>query len=290
MLSLVSRTAAAAVVVSVLASQPAAALNILLSNDDGFDAPGIEALASVLKKDGHTVTVVAPSGNRSGSSAAITFVPFLVEKKGARVYSVDGTPATSTMFGLAHILKTAPDLVVSGINEGANIGNATVISGTVGNAVVAITQLPEPIPAIAVSTNLVDDADPDSKANREHYEDVAEFVAKLVARLTRNGKLYGLTPGLGLNVNYPALAPNEVKGVRIAVQGRAPLFTWGFAEVGEGTFTFSASAPPDVKDVPNSDATLFREGFVTVVPIDGDYTADLADRKRIAALLKTLRP
>jgi 5'-nucleotidase len=181
--------------ITILAlATPANALNILLSNDDGYNAPGIVALKDALVKDGHKVTIVAPSSNRSGSSTALTFGPFEVIKISSDVYSLDSTPANTVKFGV-FILKGAdrPDLIVSGINSGANIGPSTVVSGTVGNVIAGIEEIDAPIPGIAFSTNLVD-PDVTSKPNQRHFCRVAAFAAKLVHRFTRTGEVKGLEP------------------------------------------------------------------------------------------------
>ena len=127
--------------------------------------------------------------------------------------------------GVAELLtgRSKPDLVLSGINSGANIGPRTVISGAVGNVIAAISELDAPIPGIAFSTDLVD-ADPLSDADRRHFAQVAAFAARLVARLTRNGKIVGLDPGEGMKINYPPLARHLVESVRSAQHGFAPVF------------------------------------------------------------------
>ncbi len=278
---------------AVLLSGPASALNILLSNDDGFDAPGIQALRTALSAAGHKVTIVAPSSNRSGSSTALTVGLFTVSKVSADVYSVDATPAMTVKFGVAAVLTGGnhPDLVVSGINSGANIGPSALISGTVGNVIAAITQLDRPIPGIAFSTDLLD-PDPVSAANLKHFADVAQFAARVVRRLTRNGKLVGLEPGQGININYPPLPPRQTKGVAFAQQGFAPVFTNSFQETAPGSgswFWFPALLEPK-KDVPRSDTVLFNRGFVTMVPIDADLTADARVHRQLGRFLDGIRP
>jgi 5'/3'-nucleotidase SurE len=266
-------------------------LNILLSNDDGFDAPGIQAMQAAFKAAGHKVTIVGPKGNRSGSSTALTIGLFGVEKIADDVYSVDTTPAMTVKFGVAEILtgKNKPDLILSGINSGANIGPSTVISGTVGNVIAAITQLDRPIPAIAFSTDLVD-PDPTSAANREHFAEVAKFAVRVVRRLTRNGKLVGLDPGEGMNINYPPLSRHAVKGVCFAQQGFAPVFTNTFTEVAPGQWFWSPALLEPKRDVPRSDTILFERGFITLVVVDADYTASAAAYHELAPYFQGLRP
>ena len=269
---------------------PANAVKILLSNDDGYNAPGIVALYDALVAAGHTVTIVAPDGNRSGSSTALTFGPFEVQQKASNIYSTGGTPANSVKFGVWLLTgANRPELVVSGINSGANIGPSTVISGTVGNAIAAIEEVDKPIPAIAFSTDLVEPG-ASTPANVAHFQDVAKFAAKLVQRFTWTGKVRGLEPGLALNVNYPALAPNKVKGVRLANQGLTPNFTNVYNQI-DATHYSLASTPIQVtQDRKDSDTILFQKGFVTIVPIDGDYTASVHEKLHVLPYLISLRP
>src|SRR5262249_34139975 len=160
------------------------------------DAPGIVAMRAALKAAGHQVTVVAPDGNRSGSSTALTFGPFTVSQKASDIYALSSPPATTVLFGVTEVLEHAPDLIVSG----ANTGPSTVISGTVGNVIAGLTQLNSSIPGIAFSTDLVEAGDANSAANRAHFEDVAKFAARLVTRMENTNSLSRLGPHVGLNV------------------------------------------------------------------------------------------
>ena len=114
-------------------------LRILLTNDDGYNTPGIQAVRSALLESGHDVTLVAPLENQSGSGARVTSSGVLQYKQQSDgVWSVDGSPADSVLVGLLHIMKEqAPDLVISGANFGQNPGYA-INSGTVGAATVAM--------------------------------------------------------------------------------------------------------------------------------------------------------
>lgn len=273
-----------------LASLPALALEVLLTNDDGFDAPGIEALRAALVREGHDVTLFAPSSNRSGSSASLTLSdPIRVRRVAPKVFSVDASPASTVILGTARFVRD-PDLIVSGINNGANIGPSTTISGTVGATIAAISQIRAPTPAIAVSTDLPGGDDPRSARNLQHFRRVADFTARLVRRFVRDGRVVGLEGGEALNVNYPPLAPAAVRGVRVAVQGQTLLFAPSFEQVSPGVFRSNARPVRPTRDVPRSDSVLFYRGFVTVVPIDGDYTADADVFPRVGGRLTALRP
>ncbi len=297
---------------SIAFASGSSALVVALSNDDGWDAPGIQAMRVALEADGHTVTLAGPLDEQSGSSAANNFVSDLVIKKeSANEYSValaGGTegaePATSALIaiGIARDANggVAPDLLVSGINSGANIGAATQLSGTVGGTIVAIANgLNGSIPAIGISTDEpCDEDDPPGgdlpacvAANAAHYADVADFLAGFIAYLElKPGFLaseLGLLPkGVALNVNYPPLPPGSIQGVSLNVQGRTlilggvPLdidfrcFACAFIPVGATSPGGIGGAGFDpTPDASGSDSASFGAGFITVVPIEADYTA-----------------
>ncbi len=109
-------------------------MHLLITNDDGIDAPGIQLLAEVLREK-HRVTIVAPSANMSGASQSITVVrPVVVRKRGDQAWAVDGTPADCVRIGALRLCDDKPDLIVSGINLGANLGTDIIYSGTAGAA------------------------------------------------------------------------------------------------------------------------------------------------------------
>lgn len=220
-------TSAAIVLVTTI-SAPSWALNIVLSNDDGFESANIRALYAELKAAGHDVVLSAPTQNNSGKGGAMDFLhpmkPLTTNtrydtvKAGAPgagadpqdpdIFYVDGTPVMAMLYGIDVVAtqrwKAPPDLVISGPNEGANTGAIVATSGTFNNAVFAVNR---GIPAIAVSyaglggrsyTKLSDGA--------PEYR-VAKLVVKLVAQLVANRSSDGrlLPPGIGLNVNIPVL-------------------------------------------------------------------------------------
>jgi len=304
----------------------ATALNIALSNDDGWDAPGIQAMKAALVADGHTVSLAAPLDEQSGSSAAINTTSDLVvvkqrDDEGANEFSVataGGTegaePATSALIAIdisQQLTGQAPDLVVSGINGGANVGSATQISGTVGGAIATIAHgLNGSLPAIAISTDEVCDPetaeDPDAceAENAAHFANVASFMADFIAHLeTKPGNLSnesGLLPaGVALNINYPPIPPEAIQGLALSNQGK--VFNFGgvplnlefrcfgpcnFLPVGVPTVGGIGGAGFDpTPDVADSDVTNFNAGFITVVPIQADYTADPGTKNSFSSVL-----
>jgi 5'/3'-nucleotidase SurE len=258
----------------------ASTLNILLTNDDGYDTPGIVALHRALTAAGHRVKRVAPAENQSGSSASLSLSDVIVthvpDEEFSDVYAVTTTPATTVLLGGTTLFPPEQQLhlVVSGINEGANLGPATPISGTVGAVIAGLRLLQPQVPGIAVSTNPLND-EPRSAENLALLERIGSFVARLIGRLQEGacGRNSLLPPNTALNVNYPPLAPAQIRGVRLASQGRAPYFRLSFQALEGGLHVPSFGSPELAEDSPDADTRLFNEGWVTVVPLDGDYTA-----------------
>ncbi|MCE2391445.1 MAG: hypothetical protein J4G09_08180 [Proteobacteria bacterium] len=267
----------------VRAEAGASGLHILLTNDDGIEAVGLQTLKTALRDAGHRVTVLAPNRNYSGSSASVGFGPVAVEEVGPGEYAADASPATCALLGLtAWADPERPfDLLVSGTNLGANAGPATGISGTVGATTIAASGMAGAVPAIAFSStppgDLAEAAAADPETHRRHFRNVAEFAVRLIDRLAERRDPAGalLAPGLRLNVNYPSLEPRAVAGVKIAVQGRGTPFAIVFEEKRPGLFApgFAAAESARTPDVPDSDAAGLAEGYVTIVPLDTDYTA-----------------
>jgi 5'-nucleotidase len=174
---------------------------ILVTNDDGIQAPGLRCLEKSLAAVGE-VTVVAPDREMSASSQAIsTHTPLRVHQVEKGHYAVSGTPADTVIIALYYLLARKPDLVVSGINPGGNLGESVVYSGTVAAAMEGALH---GIPSFAVSL-----------ATRKHldFSSTAAFAAQLAAKVLEEG----LPPGVMLNVNVPR---GEVRGVRLARQSQ----------------------------------------------------------------------
>lgn len=185
--------------------------HILVSNDDGIDAPGIEALVGELKKIG-AVTVVAPDRQQSAVGHAITMnFPLRVKKffKNGRFfgYAVEGTPADAVKLAVRALLPCKPDLLISGINHGSNTAISVIYSGTVSAATEGTIL---GIPSIAVSLTTFGKAD-------------FSFSASFARRLARLVMRKGLPQGTLLNVNIPPVRRSEVRGVLVTRQGKS---TW----------------------------------------------------------------
>jgi 5'-nucleotidase len=174
---------------------------ILITNDDGINAPGIIALEHSLAPLGE-VTVIAPEREMSATSQSISLhTPLRIHRIDDRHYGVGGTPADSVILALYKILPQRPDLVVSGINPGGNMGENVVYSGTVGGANEAAVH---GVPSFAISLASRKDLD---------FSNAAAFAAKLSAKILEEG----LEPGTCLNVNVPR---GEVRGARVTRQSQ----------------------------------------------------------------------
>lgn len=238
-------------------------MRILISNDDGWQAEGIRVLAERLKKVGKVV-VVAPDRQRSAAGHGITlhrplFVQYHKLCEGVDAYAVSGTPADCVKIGINEIMKDAPpDLVVSGINEGSNLGNDVMYSGTVSAAIEGAIQ---GIPSIAVSQ---------CGTGHFDYTGAAEFTAKLITQVLQ----HGIPKDTVLNVNYPPIKPDAVQGVKIVTLGERRYhndFQKRYSPRGEAYYWLAG----DLKDLdvaPDSDIQAIKDGYIAVSPVHFDFT------------------
>jgi 5'-nucleotidase len=266
------------------ADAPDTTLRILLMNDDGVDAPGIRVMRAALEKEGHRLIVVAPSGNRSGASVSITTSGSIALREvETDVWSVDGTPADCARLAATRILEEPVDLAISGVNFGQNIGIGTISSGTVGAALTA-TSLG--IPAIAISQAV----DPEDVRNTvAYYPDAAAFVVELVAQLAAGrGEGPILPEGVTLNVNNPPLHRADLKGVRLTVQGRSTLYTIVYTTADDGSILMGFRPSTQPETVENADTTAIAEGYVSITPLDGTWTATADELKSLEPLARSL--
>jgi len=189
-------------------------MRVLISNDDGIHAPGILALQKYLSKVAD-VYVVAPLEEKSTTGHSLTLhKPLRLHSFGNRRWAVTGSPADCVYLGIREVMKKKPDLVVSGINRGANMGQDVYYSGTVSAAREASIL---GIPSLAVSLD-VDffRSAPDVPA---HYDSAGRMAVKVIQKLSKEGKRLGIPPHTLLNLNVPDLPFRELKGIRLARQG-----------------------------------------------------------------------
>jgi 5'-nucleotidase len=179
-------------------------MKILVSNDDGYFAPGITLLAEALRELGE-VTVVAPERDRSGASNSLTLDrPLIVRRAANGFISVNGTPTDCVHIAVTGLLEFTPDVIVSGINLGANMGDDTIYSGTVAAAAEGYLL---GIPALAISLT--------SKAG-EHFESAIGVALQLVERFRRDP----IGEPILLNVNVPDLEPARLCGIEVTRLGK----------------------------------------------------------------------
>lgn len=234
-------------------------IRILISNDDGVNSEGLRALAGVLQTLGE-VFIVAPDRDQSAASHALSlYRPLRMEEISQNTYSVDGTPTDCINLAVNGILKDKkPDLIVSGINKGENLGDDITYSGTVSAAMEG-TLLE--IPSVAVSV-----------VNKNGFRfDTASFYALMIAKYVLRR---GLPKGTFINLNIPSLPKEEIKGIKVTRQGkrvygepivenvdpRGRKYYW----IGGNELGFL--------DIENSDIIAINQGYVSITPIKLDLT------------------
>ncbi|MDQ8700027.1 5'/3'-nucleotidase SurE [Hyphomicrobium sp. LHD-15] len=240
-------------------------MRILITNDDGAGAHGLSVLHQIAKAISDDVWIVAPETNQSGASHALTLqVPLRYREIGERAFAVRGTPADCVIMGVKHVLKDkAPDLVLSGVNHGANLAEDVTYSGTIAGAMEG-TLLG--IRSIAMSLTI--GFDPEGK---QHWKSPVEHGPRLVKQL-----LDAEWPAMTLmNINYPDLAPGDVRGVVATRQGRRDQGglhiqersdTWGDPYFWVG-FERRRSDPPQ-----GTDLRAIADGFISVTPLHLNLT------------------
>ncbi len=252
----------------------ARSLNLLISNDDGIFALGLRTLANTLAKAGHKITVVCPDRERSATGHGLTLHrPIRAEIVDAifdpRViaWSCSGTPADCVKFALSAVLEDRPDLVLSGINHGSNLGSDVLYSGTVSAAMEGAL---EGITSIAISL---------ASYTGENFQPAADFAVCLISQLSENPLP---KPSL-LNVNVPPVSTDRIAGVAIARQGlrryietfqkrfdpRGKSYYWLAGEVIE-----DIEQPEDLhlgRPIP-TDVEAISSNYITIVPLQYNLT------------------
>jgi 5'-nucleotidase len=235
-------------------------VKILVSNDDGIYSEGIWALALQLSNIAG-VTIVAPDREQSAVGTAVNLrKPLRVQSisplhPGIGAFSVEGTPSDAVILGLARVVPEKVDLVVSGINQGSNLGEDVLISGTVGAALSAYLR---GFPAIAVSCE-------SSRWNPAYLQEVGRFTALLAQR----GYNLGLTPNLFLNLNFPDLPAAEVKGVRLTrLAHKSHVNTVEEGHDGKRTYYMLVRESVNHQVDRRSDIWAHSQGFISITPLN----------------------
>jgi 5'-nucleotidase len=249
-----------------------APMKLLISNDDGVFAIGVRILANNLAAAGHEVTVVCPDRERSATGHGLTLhQPIranLVEgifDLAVKAWSCSGTPADCVKLALWCLLDEPPDLVISGINQGSNLGTDVIYSGTVS---AAMEGLVEGVPSIAVSL---------TSFTHQNFEPAAHYVVKLVQQLQENP----LDEMLLLNINIPAVPEAEIRGVQLTRQGirrYIEVFEKRQDPRGKTYYWLAGEAVEEVDDPdPNhhlpTDVEAIRAKYITITPLQYNLTA-----------------
>ncbi len=233
-------------------------MRILLSNDDGYFAPGLLALAEALQSLGEVV-VVAPEQNRSGASNSLTLDrPLLLKKAASGFHFVNGTPTDCVHLAVTGMLDKLPDIIVSGINLGANMGDDTIYSGTVAAATEGKLL---GIPSIAISL---------TSFAGNNFSSAARVARELVERFIRNP----IKEPVLLNVNVPDIPYGELKGTEVTRLGRRhkaePVVKMVSPRNETVYWVGAAGAAADAG--PGTDFNAVERGFVSITPLQIDLT------------------
>jgi len=233
-------------------------MRILIANDDGYLSPGIRALYEAMQELGQA-TIVAPDRNRSGASNSLTLShPVFVRQHEESIYSLEGTPTDCVNIALSGLLEQEQDMVVSGINDGPNMGDDVLYSGTVAAAIEG-RHLGHPALAVSMATH-----------EPRHYATAASIMNKLVAHLRE----VPLPADTILNINVPDLPLAAIKGLQSTRLGtRHPSRNAIRQSSPRGETLYWIGAAGDIADDgPGTDFGAVRDGFVSVTPIQIDLT------------------
>ncbi|HZK87132.1 MAG TPA: 5'/3'-nucleotidase SurE [Syntrophomonas sp.] len=238
-------------------------MKILVTNDDGIHSRGIQALTKELSGIAE-LYLVAPDRERSGTGHSITvFDPIRVVRTSVpgvkQAWIVGGTPVDCVKIAIARLIEENIDLVISGINHGSNLGSDVLYSGTVSAAAEGVIM---GCPSLAISL--------DSDRNDDDFEFAAQFTRQLVATLMR----WGIEPQTMVNINIPALARSEIKGIRVSKLGLRNydnLFEERQDPRGNTYYWLGGGVLPEEQD-PASDVYAVEHSYISVTPINLDLT------------------
>jgi 5'-nucleotidase len=241
-------------------------MRILLTNDDGVNAKGLALLERIASRFSDDIWVVAPTEEQSGAGHSLTLTrPLRLRRLGERRFCVTGTPTDSVMMAIAHVMRDGPpDLVLSGINRGANLGEDTTYSGTVSAAIEGALA---GIPAVALSQVY---------ARAGMGDDVPFAAAEAWAeRVLRPLLAAPIARGTLVNINFPALTPDAIKGVRVVRQG---FRDYGRLKIEQRTdprgydYFWFALGPTVQTPGHVTDLEAVADGYVSVTPLHLDLT------------------
>lgn len=244
-------------------------MRILLTNDDGVHAPGLKVLEEIARTLSDDIWIVAPHEEQSGAGHSLTLTrPLRIRRHGEQHYSVTGTPTDAVMMAVGHLMKDCPpDLVLSGVNRGANLAEDVTYSGTVSAAMEGAIS---GIKSIALSQVYA----------REGLGDNVPFAAARAwgEKVLRPLIALPASPRMLFNVNFPAIEPEAVRGIRVVRQGFHDVdrtrIVEGMDPRGYRYYWFGLGSSDAVPE--GSDLAAIAEGYVTVTPLHYDLTQDSA--------------
>jgi len=250
-------------------------MRILVTNDDGAGAHGLSVLHQIARSLSDDVWIVAPETNQSGASHALTLqVPLRYRELGERAFAVRGTPADCVIMGVKHLLKDKmPDLVLSGVNHGANLAEDVTYSGTIAGAMEGSLL---GIRSIAMSLTIGFDPQ-----GRQHWKTPLDHGPRLVADLLA----MAWPRNTLMNINYPDCGPADVAGVEVTRQGQRD--QGGLAVVerkdtwGDPYFWIGGGARRRTEPPAGTDLRAIADGFISVTPLHLDLTHE-ALREQLA--------
>ena len=240
-------------------------MRILVTNDDGINAPGLDVLREIAEALGSEVWVVAPETDQSGLSHSLTLNdPLRLRKIEDRVYALRGTPTDCVIMGVREVMKDAPDLILSGVNSGQNISDDVTYSGTIAAAMEG-TMLR--IPSIALSQAYDWDsgaAIPWSVASAR----APDLLRKILEK--------GIEPGILININFPSCAVEDVAGVQITRQGALThgLFIDKRSDGRSNPYYWLTYQRQSQNVLTGTDMDALQQNFISVTPLKLDLTAD----------------
>lgn len=233
---------------------------ILLTNDDGINAPGLKALSDSVSSVGETY-VVAPDRERSASGHALTIHrPLKATCLEERIYSLNGTPTDCVAIGISKILASPPDLIISGINNGPNLGDDITYSGTVAAAMEGTIYN---IPSIAISINAMNGEEP-------MFDTAARVAADMARRVLKDHLPYDTL----ININVPNIPYEDIRGMRFTRQGRRVYdgaIQDSFSPWGENYYWIGGGTPY-WEHADDTDMQAVTEGYISVTPLHLDLT------------------
>ena len=240
-------------------------MRILVTNDDGIHAPGLEVCEKIARELSAEVWIVAPENDQSGVAHSLSLNdPLRLREVGERRFAVKGTPTDCVIMGVRHLMKDAPDLVLSGVNRGRNAAEDVTYSGTVAGAMEGTVL---GIPSFALSQAYMS-----ANRHKPHWETALRFAPDIIRRVLKNG----IPRDVLVNVNFPDCAPDVVAGIAIATQGKrdAELLRIEPRHDGRGNpyYWIAFARGASVGTAHGTDLNALSENRIAITPLRLDLT------------------